>query len=806
MNKPYWELDDFISELLKQLPIYVFWKNKEGVFLGCNDLFAHSMGFSGVSEVIGKTDCDLPITKQESDAFRADDQQIINSNCPKLNKEETQTFPDGRQVILLTSKVPLHNKEGEVIGVLGIYNDITERKKMEKALNLAKKQTESANMTISKLYSNMEGFVSELLKQLPTYVFWKDKKGVYLGCNELFARSLGLEKVSDIVGKTDYDLPTTKEESDAFRADDQHVINSNCPKLNKEETQTFPDGRQVTLLTSKAPLRNKEGEVIGILGIYSDITERKKMEQELQLAKEQAEASNKAKSAFVANISHDIRVPLTGVIGISEMMLADEKHRTVENIAMVKQSGEKLLSMMNKILDFVKTESPDFRTFEKEESFSIASLLHDTTSLYAPVIKKKNLELRIEVDHHVPELLLSKPGCIYKVINNLVGNAIKFTDKGEIVITAEYTTKETKPYLILKVKDTGIGVPEDKREVIFGWFERLTPAYQGVYQGTGLGLAIVKQSMDSLHGTIEVTDNNPQGTVFICTIPVSIPEQTQSCENKSWLDQAAVHEAGLLLKSVSENEPSSDPEPNTQVNESKNLLLVEDQMVAAYAARNVFENFGYNVVWVKTGEDGVREALNGSYELMVCDIGLPGINGLEVAKQCRTNGIAFPIYALTGHADLSKEEFTAAGFDAVFIKPITNEIFKQYLAEQQPKQSNNTQEKLVDVTLAMRTNQFTESFALDLLSMYSETLSQEMIALKEAAKINDRKEIRSILHRLRGGATYCGVTKLSNVMEKVHEEVKQNHNKDIHEILAPLYPVAELTLVEINKGQKANKQ
>lgn len=797
LNKPYGEVDYFVNELLKQLPLYVFWKDTTGTYLGCNELFAHSVGLSKASDIIGKTDYDLPTFKEESDAYRADDQEVIKFNRPKINIEETQTIPDGEQRVLLTNKVPLHNKKGDIIGVLGICTDITERKATERALQLAKEQTESANMYINKLYWDMEGFVSELLKQLPTYVFWKDKAGVFLGCNELFARSVGLSKASDIVGKTDYDLPTTKEESDAFRADDQLVMKSNCPKLNKEETQTFPDGRQVTLLTSKVPLRSKDGEVIGILGIYSDITERKKMEQELQLAKEQAEAANKAKSAFVANISHDIRLPLTGIIGISDIMRHDPKQCTPENIKMIKDSGEELLSMMNKILDFVKAESPDFSKLEKEEVFSIGAIAKDTVSLYAPVIKQKNLSLHAEIDKSVPELLLSRPVDIYKILNNLVGNAIKFTEKGSIVITASYV----EPNLILTVKDSGIGIPIDKRDVIFGWFERLTPAHKGAYQGTGLGLAMVKQSMDSLQGHIKVTDNEPHGTQFICTIPVKIPTSTEGYQAQSWIDQAGIHESEMLLKKSSEKNSADrikDYEATSTI-ANKNLLLVEDVPVAAYAARGPFERLGYKVKWVDNGEAAVQEAITGKYDVLISDIGLPGIDGLEVARQCRKKGLTIPIFALTGHAEMNEEEYTKAGFDGVFIKPISEEKFTEVFDAYMKKQPSNTDDKLVDIQLAMRNNACAKPFILDLLSMYTENLTEDIAAMKVAAQTNDRPAIRAILHRLRGGAAYCGVTRLSNVMEKVHEGVKHNNNGDINAILAPLYPVVEETLLEIKK-------
>ena len=171
--------------------------------------------------------------------------------------------------------------------------------------------------TATQMFWLESDFVLELLTQMPADIFWKDKESVYLGCNSHFAASLGLSSLAEILGKTDYDLPTTKEESDAFRADDRQVMESRQAKLNIEEYQTLSDGSQRVLLTNKVPLLDKQNNVIGILGIFYDITERRKREESLHCAKEKAE---QIKAKFLNNMRHDIRTSLTGIVSSASLI------------------------------------------------------------------------------------------------------------------------------------------------------------------------------------------------------------------------------------------------------------------------------------------------------------------------------------------------------------------------------------------------------------------------------------------------------------------------------------------------------
>ncbi|MDY7020503.1 MAG: PAS domain S-box protein, partial [Cyanobacteriota bacterium] len=263
------EQKQFLQTVLDTFPLSVFWKDRNSVYMGCNRNFLQDAGLSSVAEVINKTDYDLPWRKTEAEAYQADDRNVINSNTAKIGIIETQVQADGKQTWLETNKLPLHNLTGEVIGVLGTYQDISDRKLAE--INLRQSQE----------------FLQTVLDVLPLYVFWKDRQSVYLGCNQNFANAAGLTSPKEIVGKTDYDLPWADTEAEVYRTDDKEVMTSNTHKLGIIETQVQADGNQVWIETSKVPLHSVEDEVIGVLGMFQDITSRKRAEIALQAKTEE---------------------------------------------------------------------------------------------------------------------------------------------------------------------------------------------------------------------------------------------------------------------------------------------------------------------------------------------------------------------------------------------------------------------------------------------------------------------------------------------------------------------------------------
>lgn len=361
-------------------------------------------------------------------------------------------------------------------------------------------------------------FILELLKQIPAYIFWKDKDSVYLGCNNAFAHSLGLSSPEEIIGKTDYDLPVKKVESDAFRQDDQQVMASKKPKLNIEEYQTFIDGRKVVLLTNKVPLLDKNGDVIGILGIYHDITERKKREKELQDAKEKAEVANKTKTEFLEYMRHDIRTPLTGIIGFAGSIKNEAMDPKIKEYARnIAASGEALTDLLNAILEEIKVSSGEIPGLKKK--FSLQKKLNEIILLNQSGALHKKIELLIDYDSAIPEYLIGDSARISRVVLELVTNALNFTHAGYVKLSTQLARDDEESVIIkIIVKDTGIGIAPEKQQDIYLRFKRLNPSYEGIYKGYGLGLSVVKQFVDDLNGEIYVESDIGVGTKFIFVV------------------------------------------------------------------------------------------------------------------------------------------------------------------------------------------------------------------------------------------------------------------------------------------------
>ena len=633
-------------------------------------------------------------------------------------------------------------------------------------------------------------YLEIIIENIPAFIFWKDTESVYLGCNQLFAEFVGKNNPSEVIGKTDFDLNWGDGEPEKFIIIDQNVMRGN-PIYNLEERLNRTGDLNVVMLVSKVALIDKNNRCIGMLGVSMDITKLKETEEKLVIVSEQAKMANRSKSAFIANISHDVKVPLSGIIGLSSIMEKDKKQCTMNNAKLIHDAGSELLIMMNKILNFVKLESPDLRALQKEEVFSITAMVNDIVILFTPILNTKKIALKVILSEDIPHHVLLKANYFHKILINLISNAVKFTEEGEIKIKIDFNTSKEKMWLCVSVMDTGIGIPQDKRELIFEWFERLTPAYKGHYQGTGLGLAMVKQSVNALQGSIRVESNSPHGSNFICEIPVKIPEDVEASQvNQSYVEQSTIDE----ITQLSQNKIADTTELNMLANSepsygnNQKLLLIEDDHTAGVAAKLLLKSMGYQVTWVLDGEKGVKEALTKLYDIIITDIGLPGISGIDVLTQCREGHVACPIYALTGHGDIDliqKENFK---FTQVMRKPLDLNLLKQYILEQE---TLTTKSVLAIIDLNEGEEILGEQAAAEeLLCSFINNLTKAVQDIHQAIEQKNIVELRKILHQLLGAASYASVPELTHVMQEIQAIIKLNETdatQHLAEIFVPFF-------------------
>jgi PAS domain S-box-containing protein len=348
-------------------------------------------------------------------------------------------------------------------------------------------------------------------------MYVKDMDCRFLVANLAVARQMGAKTTEELLGKTDFDF-YPREIATPFFEDEQRVIRSGKAEVNREEEGMDSHGNVSQVMTTQVPLRDKNGRVTGLVGIGRDITHLKKVQEEMQKAREAAEAASRAKSEFLANMSHEIRTPLNGVMGMTDLALDTElTAEQREYLETVKMSGDSLLTVINDILDFSKIEAGkiDLEALD----FHLRESLETTLKTLAMRADEKGLELLCEVAPEVPEVVRGDSSRLRQIVVNLVGNAIKFTDTGEIEVKVQLEAREgTDCICRFTVADTGIGIPESKRESIFEPFSQADTSTTRKYGGTGLGLTISTRLVQMMGGKIWVESEVGRGSQFHFTV------------------------------------------------------------------------------------------------------------------------------------------------------------------------------------------------------------------------------------------------------------------------------------------------
>ncbi len=362
-----------------------------------------------------------------------------------------------------------------------------------------------------------------LIDNVPDFIYVKDAESRFVVANASLARSMGLETPEELLQKTDFDF-FPKELASAYYQDEQNVIRTKQALFNREEECCDAQGNRIWLLTTKVPLQDKNGQVVGIAGIGRDITERQKIESERQRAREAAEAASRAKSEFLANMSHEIRTPLNGVMGMTDLALDTQlTPEQREYLETVKMSADSLLTVINDILDFSKIEAGkiDLEAID----FNLRDCLETSLKTLALRADEKGLELLCEVAPEVPEVVRGDSGRLRQIIINLAGNAIKFTDKGEVALKVQVeATHEHDRTLRFTVADSGVGIPKGKLQSIFDAFTQADTSTTRKYGGTGLGLTISTRLVEMMGGKIWVESELGRGSQFHFTAQLGIAD------------------------------------------------------------------------------------------------------------------------------------------------------------------------------------------------------------------------------------------------------------------------------------------
>ncbi len=371
-----------------------------------------------------------------------------------------------------------------------------------------------------------EPSLSEIIANIPANVYWINKKGVFLGCNEQMLDLLQLDSIEEYRGKSYKDL-YEPEHIDVVRQTDQQVMKND--KAIALEEVAYP---YKVYWSNKIPLHNDNNEVIGLLGVSIDITDRKLMEREVVQERKRAEDANQAKTEFIYNIRHDVRTPLTNMVGLTQILAereSDPLKQTVIDDLLV--SSKTLLELLNDLLTFTNLE--DNSQPIQLLPLNLSEIIQKVKSVMSAALRSKKLTLTIDICDKIPEKLMSDPMRIHRILLNLIGNALKFTRKGSVAVRCRVLEEEKDVlWVAIDIEDSGMGIPEDKLDYIFGKFNRIEQSANSEYPGSGLGLSIVKRFIEDLHGHIRVSSQVGRGSTFTCTIPFKLNRPPRGTEHE----------------------------------------------------------------------------------------------------------------------------------------------------------------------------------------------------------------------------------------------------------------------------------
>ena len=528
---------------------------------------------------------------------------------------------DGTRIDVLLTYCPVKNQNGEVIAVSAIVRDITQAKATRQALR------ESEQRYRLLFERNLAG------------VFRCSLQGILLEYNDAGARILGYDSGADLVGRPARDIffdPADKDLSDQKMA--EHGTAS-----NQEIRLRRKDGSTAWVMANTTMLNGASGAEIE--GTFVDITLLKQAEEQMRLAKEAAEAASRAKSEFLANMSHEIRTPMNGVIGMIDLALdTDLTPEQREYLTTVKSSAGALLEIINDILDFSKIEA---RKLELERvPFSVKEVVRATVKTFSVQARNKQLSLQCDFSTDLPEMAIGDPGRLRQILMNLVGNALKFTNQGEIMVRVVRLHEDT---LQFSVSDTGIGIPPEKQKSIFEAFVQADNSATRHYGGTGLGLAIVSQLVVLMQGRIWLASTPGSGSTFYFTARFGVA-------SRDAMQPGEAHDTAASARKL-------------------NILVADDNLINLRLARSLVARQGHSAVAVSSGREALAAVQQQDFDLVLMDVQMPDMDGFETTKairaQERTSGKHLPIVAMTAHAmSGDRERCLAAGMDSYVAKPV----------------------------------------------------------------------------------------------------------------------------------------
>ena len=652
IREPYrrlYEAKNLLQVIIDSIPIRVFWKDTELRYLGCNTIFARDAGENTAQDVIGKDDTQLSWIEQAA-LYQRDDLLVMSSNTPKLAFEEPQTTPEGKQIWIRTSKVPLYDLNRQLTGVLGIYEDISLRKQEEAELEKYRRHLEELVAERSEALREAEERSRLLLEASANGLYGIGEDGAFIFINPAGAALLGYAAEA-LIG-----LPvhTTVHHT---RADGSRCPPEGCPLLssmrsgqavrNDDDLFWTADGQPLPVATATQAMF-KNGRIIGAVVSFIDIRQRKMLDDAREKALAEAERLARAKSEFLANMSHEIRTPLNGVLGFAEIGYrnSNERGSERETFAKIMTSGKLLQAIINDILDLSKIEAGKLHL--ETIPVKLVEVLKETIELLKERAQAKGLVLQVKKTGDLPVACLGDPLRMKQILMNLLSNAIKFTEQGSVTLSLA----REGDYLKFQVADTGVGMDREQLDRLFGAFEQADSSTTRKYGGTGLGLIITRRMVELMGGEIRVSSTPGEGSVFEISLPYRAADPA------------------LLVEEI-----THPPHPSGPRLAGLSILAAEDNEVNQAVLMDMLAAEGADVVMVDNGSaavDRIRQDGATHYDLVLMDVQMPQMDGYEATRLILEYAPDLPIIGQTANAFAEdKAQCLAVGMVDHLTKPMS---------------------------------------------------------------------------------------------------------------------------------------
>ncbi len=637
------ESEAFYQSLVETLPLAMLRKDLQGRFTFANRLLCEALRRTP-DEIVGRTDYDF-FPRELAEKYRGDDRRVVESEHDMELTEEFQAQTGERRFTHVV-KTPVYDATGNLVGIQAIFSDVTDKKRAEIELNQTRARLQAvldAATQVSIIATDVNGVIDVFNAGAELMLGYTAEEMVGRQTPQI----IHLE--SEVVARGQELTKELGRPIEGFRV---FVENASRGQTEEREwTYVRKDGSRLPVNLLVTARRDRDGHVIGFLGIATDISARKRAAADILKAKEAAEAANRAKSDFLANMSHEIRTPMNAIIGMTELVLDTELNPTQRDyLAMVNESGESLLAVINDILDFSKIEAGKLGL--ERTPFNIREVLGDTLKSLSLRAHRKRLELVCHIAPDVPFAIEGDPHRLRQMVINLVGNAIKFTEAGEVVLdVAVERTEETGPMLHFGVADTGVGIPQEKMDSIFEAFEQADTSTTRRYGGTGLGLAIVSRLVDLMEGNIWVESEVGRGSVFHFTARFGAASAD-------------------LLPNISEIHPP--------VLRGLRVLVVDDNATSRRILTEMLTNWGMQPRAVPNVSEGIAELersflLGAPYAMILTDSNMPGQDGFELARQIqRRKELCGSMIMMLTSADRNDDQSRCQelNISAYLIKPV----------------------------------------------------------------------------------------------------------------------------------------